>query len=355
MKGDRYPVQVKTLNSRGIARDVMRLTDLAYSSNHLYFTNRSFTPDGERIIFLSNREGGRFDLYCHDLENNVVHQLTEGRNLDYFPFISWDGTRVFFGESSTVWDVNLDSLEETKLFDVSDLVHKQVTRVGGTFQNYAGTQLVFFYEAYDMYSLTGDFGLIVLSLETGNSKVIAQGAQPVRHGQYCPLDKDLILYAHEGPWESTQERMWLVNADGTDNRPARNTRQGDRIGHEFWANESKAIYFTIYHGSKSEIRCIDLKTKEERLVISIGHCHSMIDPHDRFLVADNNRDENADELFLIDLSSQKSQILCRHRMCWSNLRFHPHPTFSPTGDRIVYTSDFEGQPAVYLAEVPIQH
>lgn len=353
MKGDIFPIEVKTLKSGGTANDVIRLTDLTYPSNHLYFTNRSFTPDGERIVFLSNREGG-FDLYCHKLKGSMVQQLTEGRNLDYFPFISWDGRRVFFGEGSGVWCVSFDGLEETKLLDVSELVHKQVTRVGGTFQSYDGTQLVFFYEAYDMYSLTANFGLVVLSLETGKAKIIVEGKQPVRHCQYCPLDNDLILYAHEGPWELIQTRMWLVNADGTNNRPVRKAVEGDRLGHEFWANKSKAIYFTLNHGSKSEIRLLDIETQEEKIVLDIDNCHSMIDPDERFLVVDNNRG-NGDEIFLVDLSSQKVQILCRHRMSWSNYRFHPHPTFSPTGDRVVYTSDREGQHAVYLVEVPIRH
>jgi oligogalacturonide lyase len=31
---------------------------------------------------------------------------------------------------------------------------------------------------------------------------------------------------------------------------------------------------------------------------------------------------------------------------------HPHPSFTPDEQHVLYTSDFEGEPAIYIAEIP---
>ncbi|ELC4521620.1 oligogalacturonate lyase, partial [Vibrio parahaemolyticus] len=31
---------------------------------------------------------------------------------------------------------------------------------------------------------------------------------------------------------------------------------------------------------------------------------------------------------------------------------HPHPSFTPNDDGVLFTSDFEGVPAIYIADVP---
>jgi len=359
MKADTFTFQFQEMENKGSAKRVTRVTDLAAPSNHLYFTQRSFTPDGKKIIFLSERDGG-FNLFSLDIETGSVLQITEGRNLGYFPFISWDGGRIIFGEGPNLWMVDLQSLEETKLLDVGEMIGRTVTKVAGTYQSHDGSRVVCFYESPGAAAPGGgpsgavgqksSYGLVVYEMDNGESRVIVEGEQPVRHCQMCPLDSGLVLYAHEGNWETIQTRMWLVRTDGSDNHPVRKQVAGERVGHEFWANTSKTVYFTIYRGEDSEIRTIDLETQKEELVIAIDNCHAAIDPADRFLIADNNRG-SADELFLIDLATKQTQVLCYPRMSWKTGRFHPHPTFSPKSDRVIFTSDFEGTAAVYVAEL----
>ncbi len=349
MKGDTFTFQFQEMENKGSARRVTRVTELTAPSNHLYFTQRSFTPDGKKVIFLSERNGG-FNLFSLDIETGSALQITERRNLGYFPFIGWDGRRIIFGEGSNLWMTDMQSLEETKLLDVGEMIGRAVTRVGGTYQSYDGSRVVCFYESPGAGGQKSSYGLVIYELDNGKSRVVVEGEQPVRHCQFCPLDSSLVLYAHEGKWETIQTRMWLVRTDGSDNHPVRKQIEGERVGHEFWANTSKTVYFTIYRGEESEIRTINLETQQEELVIAIDNCHVSIDPADRFIVADNNRG-NADELFLIDLATKETRLLCYPRMSWKNGRFHPHPTFSPNSDRVIFTSDFEGTPAVYVAEL----
>jgi oligogalacturonide lyase len=349
MKGDTFAIQFQEIEDKGTAKKVTRITDLAAPSNHLYFTQRSFTPDGKTVVFLSEREGG-FNLYGLDMASGKAVQITEGRNLGYFPFVGWGGNQVFFGDGSNLWLVDLKTLDEKKLLDVGEMIGRKVTRVGGTYQSYDGSRVVCFYESPGADGARSSYGLVIHELDNGESRVIVEGEQPVRHCQFCPQDSRQVLYAHEGKWETIQTRMWLVRTDGSDNHPVRKQVEGEQVGHEFWANKSKIIYFTIYRGETSEIRKMDLGTQKEELVLAIDNCHAAIDPSDRYIIADNNRG-NANELFLIDLTTRQSRILCYPRMSWKSGRFHPHPTFSPSSDRVIYTSDFEGTPAVYIAEL----
>jgi len=328
----------------GISPEVVRVTDLRWPAHHVYFTQRSFTPDDKSLIVLA-RKGDGFDLHRIDLDNGEMIRLTEGRSLDYFPFPAWDGESVVFGHGSSLWRVGLRDQREQELANVSDLVERAVTKVGGAYQSYDGARIVCFYEAKP------EFGLVVYEAATAKARAILKGSQPVRHCQFCPLDPHLLVYAHEGNWETIPDRMWLIRSDGSDNRKVRDTPKGERVGHEFWANKSRTVYFTVYRGEASEIRVKNLDTGVESLVVALDNCHAAIDPTDRYLVADNNRGK-ADEMFLVELATRKVEILCYPRFSWKESRFHPHPTFSSRGDRVVFTSDVEGNAAVYLARLP---
>lgn len=345
MKGEITKVKFERVrDAGGISPEVLRVSDLRWPTHHVYFTQRSFTPDDKSLILLSQRGPG-FDLHKLDLASGEMVRLTEGRSLDYFPFPSWDGKSVLFGNNESLWRVGIADQREEELVNVKNLTGQNVTKVGGAYQSYDGARVVCFYEAKPEY------GLVVYEMATRKAAVIIKGSQPLRHCQFCPLDPRLLVYAHEGKWETIQDRMWLIRSDGSENRKVRETPKGERVGHEFWANKSRTVYFTVYRGEASEIRVKNLDTGVESLLVALDNCHSAIHPADRWLVADNNRGK-ADDMFLIDLKTRKVETLCYPRFSWKESRFHPHPTFSTKGDRVVYTSDFEGTAAVYVARLP---
>ena len=328
----------------GISPEVVRVSDLRWPTHHVYFTQRSFTPDDRTLIVLA-KKGEGFDLHKVDIASREMVRLTEGRSLDYFPFPAWDGKSVIFGNGPSLWRVALADMQEEELVNVSDLAGRTVTKVGGAYQSCDGARIVCFYEAKP------EFGLVVYEAATRKARVIIKGSQPLRHCQFSPLDPRLLVYAHEGKWETIPDRMWLIRADGSDNRKVRETPKGERVGHEFWANRSRTVYFTVYRGEESEIRLKNLDSGVESLLVTLDNCHSAIHPQDRYLVADNNRGK-ADDLNLIDLATRKVETLCYPRFSWKESRFHPHATFSTRGDRVVFTSDFEGTAAVYIARLP---
>lgn len=345
MKGDTFTFIPQKHEDEGISPQILRITDENNTCNHLYFTSRSFTPDDKKVVFISDRDGG-FNLFCIDLETNAVKQLTEGKTLDYFPYVARDGKSVFYGDKGCIREVNIETLEEKTLIDAAELVGHEVFKCSGTYQSWDGKKIVCFFEAKP------DFGLIVIDLETGKSKVILQGDQPVRHCQFCPLDHNLIVYAHEGDWSTMQARMWLINADGTGNRRVRDHDDGtvESVGHEFWANTEKKLYFKIQREGKIFVANFDLNANKETVMFEMRHNHGTITTDDKYFIADDKHGE----MHIVNLATGEERHLCYPYMSWVKgmSRFHPHPTVSNKGDRVVYTSDHFEKPGVFVAEIP---
>lgn len=348
MKGDTFrfiPVEVE--NKGGISQRVMRMTEAEFDANHCYFHNRSFTPDDKMMIFESTRDGGK-NLFAMDLETNVVTQLTENRDLDYFAYPSRDGKRVFFGADGCIRAVDLDTLEEEVIIDAQKLVSEKVTKCSGAFPSWDGKKIVCFYEA------NPDFGLIVKNFETSEEEIIVHGVQPVRHCQFCPNDHDLILYAHEGDWNKIRARMWFIQSDGSNNRRVRDHDDGDyeQAGHEFWGNTKRRAYFTVRREGRVFFSYFDVDENRETTMFELDNEHGTITMDDRYIICDSKRGDG--EMYMVKIATNEVRVLCYHRMSWKPDRFmyHPHVTVSYKTNKAIFTSDTTGVGCVYIADIP---
>lgn len=345
MKGDRFTIEPKRYEDAGVSPQVLRVTSEEETCNHLYFTSRSFTPDDTHLVFESDRSGGH-DLCCLDLASHEAVQLTEGKDLDYFPYIDRRGGRVFFGEGGLLRAVDLNTLEETTLLDAATLVGHPVKKCSGMYQSWDGARLVCFFEA------DPDYGLIVVELDTLEARILLKGDQPVRHCQFCPFDPHLILYAHEGNWSTMQARMWLIRDDGTGNRRLRDHDDGttEAVGHESWSNTEKKIYFKLQREGTIYVASYDLPTETETVLYEQRHNHGIVSLDDRYFIADDREGP----MHLLDLRTGEEHPLCHPYMSWRKgwSRFHPHPTISNNGEWVVYSTDHYGKPGVFIAKLP---
>lgn len=347
MKGSVYQFHPHEVPAGGISPRLLRLTDEQYTCNHLYFHNRSFTPDDQRVVFESTLDGGN-NLFIMELATGKVTQLTEGRSLDYFAYISRDGSRVFFGADGCIRSVDLATLEERVEVDAQALVTEKVTKCSGAFPSWDGKKLVCFYEA------APDYGLIVKDLVSGECRVILHGPQHVRHCQFCPQDSNLILYAHEGNWEAMRARMWLVQADGANNRRVRDHDDGDyeAAGHEFWGNTARRLYFTIRREGRVFFACYDVDEDREQTLFELDNEHGTITMDDRYIICDSKRGQG--EMYMVRLADNRVEVLCRQNMSWRPDRsmYHPHVTVSYRTNKAIFTTDGFGNPGVFLADIP---
>jgi Tol biopolymer transport system component len=78
----------------------------------------TFTPDGQHIVFQSNKSGND-QIYSMDLTGSNVTRLTNNSDEDTSPAISPDGTRIAFARSSAgsnhIYVMNIDGSNQTAL------------------------------------------------------------------------------------------------------------------------------------------------------------------------------------------------------------------------------------------------
>ncbi|MFI5162306.1 MAG: tolB protein precursor [Sphingobacteriales bacterium] len=81
------------------------------------FSNLSWSPDGNNIVFQGLSEG-QGDLYMYSFNTKKVTQLTNDKYSDYQPCFSRDGKKVIFTSDRTTYD---KSLSQTITFNLAEL------------------------------------------------------------------------------------------------------------------------------------------------------------------------------------------------------------------------------------------
>ena len=122
-----------TIWTRSRAEKFRQLTDSPAEDYHLYFYNPSVTPDGNYLIFISERTG-LSNLFRLDLRSGEILQLTDAEPVraEYRPFteavtgvgsclpaIGNRGQEVFYFEGTDLFAVDIESLKQRQLFSLS--------------------------------------------------------------------------------------------------------------------------------------------------------------------------------------------------------------------------------------------
>lgn len=94
------------------------------TSHESYEGAPRFTRDGERILFEGERDG-RAQIYVLDLETRVVERVTPGRSRKLGPVESPDGTRLAYMEKGLIW-------WQVTVMTWADREEEIVTRGGGS-------------------------------------------------------------------------------------------------------------------------------------------------------------------------------------------------------------------------------
>ena len=205
----------------------------------------------------------------------------------------------------------------------------------------------------------------------------------ITHVQFHPKDNNIIMYNHEWPSNCGIRRMWLWN--GEYHKALRTIDEGrginDWVCHEMWSDDGESV---IYHGSHDKsgdyfVGRIDMVTgkiteielpKEYR---KYGHftisCDGLLVSDGYYQTEKENSDSSAGnqakwisvQKVNWDAGTIDWYPIEEHNSSWGNQDYHPHPIFSPDGNRVYYTSDkigkteeHNGKLEIYSCEVPAE-
>jgi len=371
----------KTLKDDLTGRVVRRLTPLNCRSHHQYFYLNMWTPDSRRILISSNYSDGIYRHYLVDIESGEAQCLTDCENIStHFGELASDASHLLYVAGPELRKLDLRTLKY-------DTAYVQQEPWGGRSVYYGATSdhsRVVMVEMHNEDIIPAKNGwdafrpqfekkprcrLVQLNVTTGKWNVIHETRCWLGHPNYRP-DGRTIMFCHEGPWQLVDSRIWFINPDGTglregkkrapDKPPGEGT--GELWGHEFWlADSSKAgyIYFPQKYGVNATLRLLDPETLEETVWMPVSSYSHFITNRDASMIVGDGVARLTDALYLVDTCAQKEQVLCRHGSSMkpyvnpktghpNTQEVHPHPCFSPDNKKVVFSSDKDGSPAVYV-------
>ncbi len=360
---------------------VTRLTPPDVACHRTYFYQKCFTNDGRQLVF-GARFGEHWNYHLLDLHAKTATQLTDQAGENTFGgFLSPDDKHLYFVRAEReLIRLELASLKEERVYTVPP----EWVGYGTWVANSACTKMVGIeILATDWFPLTDwkKFGqmfhskprcrLIRIDLASGERTVIHEEKLWLGHPQYRPFDDNTVAFCHEGTHDLIDARMWFVNEDGSDLRCAKAHEAGESCTHEFWVPDGSAMVYVSYFKGQPEraICALDPLTLQTRTLANMPPCsHLMSNTNGRLIVGDGSgtpvdvsdgaahQVNNDPYLYLFDLDAGSMRRIARHDSSWrvylgNRQVTHPHPSFTPDERQVLYTTDAEGEPGLYLADL----
>ncbi len=377
--GTTYKLKFETLTCAKTGKTFERLTPLNVLSHHPYFYNNIFTKDSKKMVFTSMLDGVRKNFYLLDLETEIATQLTDDNIGGFGGAISNDDKYLYLNIDNIFSRINLETLEREEIYkpheDYSTYDTPGVSNCG----NYIITMdwlkkdehtegLIGWESFLEKSKRQIHSKLLLVNVNTKEVKVLLDNEnynhkgvkhkQWLGHPQFCNVDKDLISYCHEGLGGTVDARLWFIDSNGENIRCARpHDFPTQIISHEFWFKNSRRIAYVKIEDETSPfstVELLDADTLEHRDIVTLPRSSHFISSHDdKYIIADGDFYEDKLYLYLIDVETGEYKPIVYHGSISYGraAEVHAHPLFDNADEHVIFTSDFEGQSAIYRVKL----
>ena len=381
-KGMRVKLVYEVSQDPDTGVEVTRLTPPEVTCHRNYFYQKCFTQDGSKLLFAGEFDGN-WNYYLLDIAAAEAVQLTEGAGDNTFGgFLSPDDKSLYYVKNErTLLEVNLETLVEREVYCVpADWVGYGTWVANSDCTKLVGIEIskddwvplndwkIF----HDFFHKGPNCRLLRVDLQTGESAVIHQEKNWLGHPIYRPFDDNTVAFCHEGPHDLVDARMWMVNEDGSNVRKVKEHAEGESCTHEFWVpNGSSLMYVSYLKGQQGRtIYSYNPDNGENTEVMQMPACSHLMSNFDgSLLVGDGSgtpvdvKDtsgytiDNDPYLYAFDVAKKAYFRVARHDTSWATFAnsrqvTHPHPSFTPDDSAILFSSDKDGKPALYIAKMP---
>ncbi|SFK99348.1 oligogalacturonide lyase [Paenibacillus sp. 1_12] len=346
---------------------IKQLTDYASHSHHLYFTDNGWFDEGQRVLFISDRNNAT-NLYSVHVESGEIIQLTDltgrqGLNVCLNP----SGTEAYYQRANRITKLDLITLEETVLYEGPNGFHlgqlsctadgkHVITVLSENLSHRIRIDLGNGYVGHREIMEAQPFSQIIrVSTKDGEMNVVFEERNWVGHINTSQTQPQLLTYCHEGPWELVDHRIWGCDMDtGRTWKIRERTEPLEKVGHEYWMEDGLTIGF---HGFRADgtgfIGKINSdNTGLEEVEFNFRNWHAHSNDFSQVVV-----DGRAPLTLMIYWKKEENgfsqpKILCEHRCSFHSQDVHAHPRFSPDGSKLLFTSDKNGYGNLYVLDIP---
>ncbi len=354
---------------------VHQLTDHPSINHATYFLQSSFSPDGQTMLFISNRTGSWQLFAVTGFPTGDIRQLTDGPAIHPFsPAFHPSGDRVFFVRGCSICWLRLDTLEEGCVIDFGG------GSMGECSFDASGEWLVAAVKA--AANRDGQSGLAVGRTD-GTGWHVIPFPRTVIHPQFHPLDRSWIEFAGD-----PAPRMHRVRRDGTELECLYQHDNDQFVVHETFLGQTGQLLYTVW---PQALRTMNWETREHRTIAAFNAWHITPNRAGTAVLCDTNHPD--DGIFIVDVASGTRRLVClseatnggsqwtksryalaadfaaaqnsgtsqRRSLSWMEMGIdtvygpqwtHPHPSFSRDERSVVFTSDRTGSAQVYVADIP---
>lgn len=226
-------------------------------NNYKLLTNNEFadfgavwSPDGQRILFTTNRFGGQFDLATINIDGSDLQRLTstpDAWEMDphwgkaAIVFNRWTpGKKPFPG----IWKMNSDGSHEVQLTDPSFPSMSKGAPFGDMDPKISpdGKKIAFERHQNNRGNFgLGDYDLYVMDIDGRNIKDISQNSIAEAVPVWSPDSKKLVFWVVSENLEDALE-IFVINSDGSGRRKI--TQEHDQLQKEMpsWVSEDKIVF-----------------------------------------------------------------------------------------------------------------
>ena len=361
-KGDVLPSEAIETRDPETGVRIRQITSHASIHHHPFYYVPAFDDAMQWLFFVSHRTGTP-QFFSERRDTGDLIQLTDRDDLNEWSLHpSHDGRHLYFTTKSGGWRLSMDSLQEEQIVDFAG-ADKSSGMVGAGM----GTTTLSHDDRWWAIPVRRNNAgqLLVINTETGDSHIACEN-ETIGHPQFHPNDSNLLRYG--GPYD---RRLWVTERDGSNHRLVyeRDAARKEWIVHECWRPHSRDILTTNWpHG----VMAIDVASGCSRWLTGFNAWHPMVDPTGSRMVADTKNPDIGLQLFDIGDGSSEPQLLCRSSASsigdhwnidhcpyddgpvdvYAPQHTHPHPTFSPDGRLVLFTSDRTGTAQILEATLP---
>ncbi len=362
-------IRKQVLNDRRTGREIWKITPdgAGYLADYMYKIN--FTPD-EKYLDLQSNRGGGWQTYRYTLASGELVQLTDspvdpdatapGKAALRCANINPVTYELFYIQGTAIHAVHLESLEDRVIVNCRDMAGFRKLN-GSLHFSHDGRFLVV---AYD--TVQEKVGILRVDCRSGAAETVyVRPENSMQHLQYVHSGYDLLSFSaapdYQQEWDAPPQkraRTYLLDLTVGEEKPLLVMPPPCTATHEYWGPTGDRIYYhkkTRPTWTPTWLCVLDRHTMQEREIFRTDEFklgHSFVDKDETFIVTDV-QNPNDNPLIKVDIATGKPEILCWPDSTLTDSKLgHVHPSISPQGSYVLYTTDKSGESQVYL--VPLK-